>query len=204
MDNEIIYSDEQESNIVSLYDVIPPIEEHIELPVIDIRPVRSREDVHSSPHAEDFPDQKPLALWWFLVTFDSPEGKRAAMVQIALEEHGLRVIRFDPPELLFFNALLRKRAKEEAAELTQEYIAQLEAILRRAQTLWKTANEHAKDIPGLRDDVYLFHVAFRKVGYLSADTKDGGPQGLGLRRLYLPSWLARSPDEYVTGNDEVL
>jgi hypothetical protein len=85
---------EQETRIVRLRDVIPVIEEHIGLPVVEVRHSSRREDVNSTMNAEQFPQQKPAALWWFLVTFDSPEGKRSGMVKVALEEQGLRVISF--------------------------------------------------------------------------------------------------------------
>jgi hypothetical protein len=204
MDNDIIYSDEQESRIIRVKDAIPTIEEHIGLHVIEIHPVRRREDVHSAFHAEQFPDQKPTALWWFSVTFDSPEGKRSGMVKVALEEQGLRLVSFDPPELHFFNSALRTRAREEATGLAREYIDQLEDILRRTHDLWKIANEYAKDVSDLRGPLYLFHKEFRKVGYLLSDAKDGGPQGLGFRKLYLPPGMSESPDEYITGDDELL
>lgn len=191
MDNDIIYSDEQESQIVRVKDVIPTIEEHTGLHVIEIHPVKRREDVNSLFNAERFPDQKPTALWWFSVTFDSPEGKRSGMVNVALEEHELRIVSFDHPELLFYNYALRTRAREEATGLAREYIDQLEEALRRAHDLWKTANEYAKEVSDLRGDLYMFHTEFRKVGYFLQDAKDGGPQGLGMRKLYLPSWWAK-------------
>jgi len=204
MDNDIIYSDEQERRIVRVRDVIPAIEERIGLHVVEVHPVRRREDVNSSMNAEQFPNQKPAALWWFSVTFDSPEGKRTGMVKVALEEHGLHVVKFDRPVLLFYNQALRTRAREEATELTREYIDQLEDTLKQVHDLWKVANEYAKEIPDLRDGLYLFHTEFRKVGYLLPDAKDGGPQGLGMRKLYLPSWKAKFPDQYITGDDELL
>ena len=126
------------------------------------------------------------------------------MVEVALEEHGLSVVNFDHPALLFYNQALRTRAREEATELTQEYIDQLEKALSRAHDLWKIANEYAKEVLDLRDALYLFHAEFRKVGYLLPDAKDGGPQGLGKRKLYLPSWKAESPDQYITGDDELI
>jgi len=73
-----------------------------------------------------------------------------------------------------------------------------------AQMLWKTANEYAKDIPGLRDELYMFFTECRKVGYLLPDAKEGGPQSLRMRKIYLPSWQARTPDQYITGDDEVV
>jgi hypothetical protein len=203
MDNDIIYSDEQETRIVRVSDVVPVIEERIGLPVVEVHHSNSREDVNSPTNTEEFPHQKPAALWWFSVIFDSPEGKRTGMVKVALEEHGLRVVRFDRPVLLFYNQALRTRAREETTELTREYIDQLEEALKDARNLWKVANEYAKEIPDLRDDLYLFHAQFRKVGYLLPDAKDGGPQGLGMRKLYLPSWRAKSPDQYITGDDEL-
>src|SRR6266699_585583 len=107
MDNDIIWSDEHESRIIRVRDVIPTIEEHVALHVIEINPVRRREDVKSSYNAEKFPLQKHIALWWFSVTFDSPAGKRAGMVEVALEEHGLRVVGFDRLEILFYGEALR-------------------------------------------------------------------------------------------------
>jgi len=202
MDNEIVYSDEQETRIVRVSDVIPAIEEHIGLHVVEVHLSKRREDVNSSIHAEQFPTQKPIALWWFSVTFDSPEGKRTGMVKVALEEHGLHIVKFDHPVLLFYPQALRTRAKEESTELTQEYIDQLEEALNQAHELWKIANEYAKEVPDLRDALYLFHTEFRKVGYLLPDAQDGGPQGLGMRKLYLPSWKAKSPDHYITEGQE--
>lgn len=204
MNNEILYSNEQETRIVRVSDVIPPIEERVGLPVIEIHPSRRREDVNDPIHAEEFPQQKPIALWLFSVLFDSSEGKRTGMVKVALEEQGPRVLSFEHPVLLFYSEALRTRAKEEATDLAQEYIHQLEEVLQRARDLWKTANEYAQEVPDLRDDLYWFHTEFRKVGYLLPDAEDGGPQGLGLRKLYLPSWLAQYPDHYLTGDDELL
>jgi hypothetical protein len=203
MDNDIIWSDEHESRIIRVRDVIPTIEEHVALHVIEINPVRRREDVKSSYNAEKFPFQKPIALWWFSVTFDSPAGKRAGMVEVALEEHGLRVVSFDRPELLFYGEALRTLAREEATGLTREYIEQLEVILTMAHDLWKIANEYAKDTSDLRSPLYLFHKEFRKVGYLLPDAKDGGPQGLGFRKLYLPPGMSKAANDYVTGDDEL-
>ncbi len=203
MDNSIIYSDEQEARIVRVGDVVPTIEAHIGLRVVKILPVRKKEDVNSTFNAIRFPDQKPVALWWFAVTFESPEGKREGMVKVALlEEHELQVISFDHPRLLFYGEALRALAKEEAPAHAQEYIEQLERALTHAHSLWKTANEYAKDIPDLRDDLYMFHVEFRKLGFLLSDAKGGGSQGLGMRKVYLPSWAAEFPDQYITGDDE--
>lgn len=204
MDNEIIYSDEQETQVVRVRDVIPVIEEHIGLPVSEIHISKRREDVNAPLIAEQFPNQKFFALWWFSITFDSPEGKRACMVKVALGEHGLCVLSRDRPILLFFNETLRTRAREEATELTQEYIDQLEEALRQAHHLWKAVNESAKEKPDLRGALYLFHAEFRKVGYLLPDAKNGGPQGLGMRKLYLPWWMAKSPDQYITEDDELI
>ena len=185
----------KKSRIVRVRDVIPTIEAHFGLHIIEIHPVKRREDVNSSLNAERFPDQKPDALWWFSVTFDSPEGKRSGMVHVALEEQGLRVVSYDHPELIFYNYALRKRAREEATGLSREYIDQLEEALRRAHDLWKTANEYVKEVSDLRSSLYMFHTEFRKVGYLLPDAKDGGPQGLGMRKLYLPPWKTESPDD---------
>jgi len=106
MDNDIIYADEQETCIIRVGDVIPVIVEHIGLQVIEISPVKRREGVQSGFNALRFPDKKPLGLWWFSVTFASQEGKREAMVLVALEEPGLRVVTYDRPELLFFSESL--------------------------------------------------------------------------------------------------
>lgn len=203
MDNEIIYSDEQEARIVRVMDVTPAIEERIGLHVTEIHVARMRQDVNGQFNSEQFPNQRPIALWWFLVTFDSPEGKRSGMVKVALEEQGFRVASFDHPELLFYNEALRKRAREEAKGLTREYISQLEDILRQAHDLWKIANEYAKDVSDLQGPLYLFHKEFRKIGYLLPDARDGGPQGLGFRKLYLPPGMSKSANDYITGDDEL-
>src|SRR5207249_4729444 len=97
---------------------------------------------------------------------------------------------------------LRTRAKEKVSPLTREYIEQLEDIVRMGYLLWKHANDElAPDIPELRDDLYAFHKACRKVGHLLPDASEGGPVGLGFRKIYLPSWLTTSPDQYITGDD---
>jgi hypothetical protein len=205
MNNDIIYSNEQETRIVRIGDVIPVIETYVGLKVVEILPVRRRENVDSTFNALRFPDKKPAALWWFAVTFGSPEGERATLVLVALEEQGLRVISLDhPPQIIFYSEALRARAREEASPLTREYLDQLERALTNAHQLWKIANEYAKDIPDLCNDLYLFHAEFRKVGYLLSDTADGGPQGLGLRKVYLPDWDAKFPDQYITGDDELV
>jgi hypothetical protein len=204
MDNDILYSDAQEQHIIRVRDVIPVIEARAGMRLIDIHYSKRREDVNSSWNTAQFPDQKPLAIWWFLVAYDSPEGKREGMVKTVLDKDGLRVHSFDRPTLLFYNEATRKKAKDDAPELTREYIEQLEEALQSAHFLWKTANENARTESGLRDGVYDFHVEFRKLGYLLADNEDGGPQGLGLRKLYLPDRKAKYPDQYITGDEELL
>lgn len=203
MNDDIIYSDEEEARIIRVSDVIPTIEETIGLQVVEIKPVKQREDVNSEYNVLRFPGTKPIALWWFSARFESPEGKRVGMLQVALEEQGFRVISFDHPRLLFFSETLRDRAKAEAPACTREYIDQLEQALADAHLLWKTANEYTKDIADLRNVVYAFHLEFRKVGYLLPDAKGGGPQGLGMRKVFLPDWAAKFPDQYITGDDEL-
>lgn len=124
------------------------------------------------------------------------------MVLVALEKHGLRVILVDgSPRLLFYSEALRKRALEEASGLTREYLEQLEEILPYADTLWKNAYEYSQTHQGLRYDIYMFWEEFRKVGFLLRDAEDGGPQGLGFRKVYHPRWRATDP-EYITGDEE--
>jgi hypothetical protein len=201
--NDIIYSDEQETFLVRVLDVIPVIQTYLDLTVKDVISV-SREDVNSPVNDLYFKEQKPDALWWFRVSCASPEGVREALLKIALFERLLSVVDLDTsPKLVFFSESLRERAKEDIPPLTSEYIELLEQIVRQGYVLWKHANDyHAKDIPDLRDDLYAFYTRCKKVGYLLPDTEDGGPQSLGFRRVYLPSWKAQEPNQYITGENE--
>lgn len=164
--NRIVYSNETETLIIRVADIIPLVESKTGLPLLKLAPSWNKVDINF--RFEEM-EPKPDAAWWFFAQYNAPDGIREGDVLVYLQGSTLVVASYDVPRLIRINEAQRHEAKQNIPGLTLEYIEQLEYIARMGWQMWKNQYELAKTDIALRSDVRIFEREYRKVGYLLPD-----------------------------------
>ena len=146
-ENSPIYADETETVVFRVKDYRQVIEAHYQLPVKEL--VFEGESPYPE-WASDQPELQPERAWFFLATFQTPQGEKEAEVEIGVKGSVLQVYHPVRPNHKVFNEQDRKQAKEDIPDLTFDYIVQLERTGRMAWQLWKVVFDSLHNIPDHR------------------------------------------------------